>query len=64
MARTSLEMGLPNFIDRDFTSLGDVRGLADLLPHLPGINLLDLLGQHDGRWAGLPTGREVPGNTA
>lgn len=50
MATASLNMGVPNFIDRDFTKLTDARVLRDLLPMLPNINLLDLLGQHDGRW--------------
>lgn len=49
MATASLNMGVPNFIDRDFTKLTDARVLRDLLPMLPNINLLDLLGQHDGR---------------
>lgn len=50
MARTSLDMGVPNFIDQDFNEWRDVAKLAGLLPMLPKINLLDLLGQHDSRW--------------
>lgn len=42
-------MQVPNFIDQDFNAPGDVARLAGLLPMLPGINLLDLLGQHDAR---------------
>ncbi|GAB4816450.1 hypothetical protein N2152v2_003496 [Parachlorella kessleri] len=50
MARASLDMGMPNFIERDFNSLSDARALgAALLPLLPQINLLDLLAPHDAR---------------
>ncbi len=52
MARASLDMGMPNFIERDFNSLSDARALgAALLPLLPQINLLDLLAPHDARSA-------------
>ena len=52
MVLGNLEMGMPNFIERDLTKLEDARGLADLLPRLSSINVLDLLGQHDWRCAG------------
>lgn len=47
MARSHLDMGLPNFIDRDFTELEDAKGLMDLLPQLSSINPWRLLGPHD-----------------
>ena len=47
MARSHLEMGLPYFIDRDFTELKDAKGLMDLLPKLSSINPWRLLGPHD-----------------
>lgn len=47
MARSNLDMGLPNFIDRDFTELADARNLFDLLPKLSSVNPWKLLGPHD-----------------
>lgn len=47
MAKSNLELGLPYFIDRDFSSLTDARGLLDLIPKLPNINPFALLGPHD-----------------
>ncbi|KAK9823667.1 hypothetical protein WJX72_004529 [[Myrmecia] bisecta] len=48
-ARAALEMGVDQFIDKDFTGWADLRRLPGLLPLLTRINLLDLLGQHDSR---------------
>jgi len=47
MARGHLELGVPYFIDRDFTELTDAKGLLDLLPQLSSINPWQLLGPHD-----------------
>ncbi|KAI3436703.1 hypothetical protein D9Q98_006118 [Chlorella vulgaris] len=49
MARNNLSMGVPHFIDREFSDLASARGLQDLIPFLPKLNVLDLLGQHDWR---------------
>ena len=47
MAKSNLDLGLPYFIDRDFSNLSDARGLLDLLPKLTNINPWELLGPHD-----------------
>lgn len=47
MARSHLELGVPYFIDRDFTELQDAKGLLDLLPKAPFLNPWHLLGPHD-----------------
>lgn len=44
-----LDLGMPNFIEHDFLSPGDVTRLMNVVPALPGINPLDLLGPHDSR---------------
>lgn len=43
MAKTNLELGVPNFIDRDLTELVDAKGLIDLLPQVTSLNPLQLL---------------------
>ena len=44
-----LEMGVANFIEKDFTGLSDLKRLPALLPLLTQLNPLNLLLQHDGR---------------
>jgi hypothetical protein len=48
-ASAALELGMPNFIEQDFTRPGDIIKLAGLLPLLPRVNLANLLLQHDSR---------------
>ena len=47
MTRANLELGMPNFIERDFSELKNARNLMDLLPSLKNLNPWALLGQHD-----------------
>lgn len=47
MARKNLELGVPYFIDRDYTELGDAKGLMDLLPRMADVNPINLLAPHN-----------------
>ena len=47
MARHHLDLGLPYFIDRDFSELKEAKGLLDLLPKLTTINPWQLLGPEE-----------------
>mmetsp|Transcript_16225 Transcript_16225/g.48604 ORF Transcript_16225/g.48604 Transcript_16225/m.48604 type:complete len:396 (+) Transcript_16225:696-1883(+) len=46
-ARASLNMGVPNFIEKDFTRASDYLRLPALLPKLGGVSLPQLLEPHD-----------------
>ena len=48
-ARAALEAGISEFIARDFDSPMDMLNLGRLLPLLPRLNVLELLGQHHSR---------------
>ena len=47
MAKKHLDLGMPYFIERDFTALSDAKGLLDLLPQATSINPWHLLGPYD-----------------
>eukprot|EP00890_Picochlorum_soloecismus_P006738 jgi/Picsp_1/88/NSC_00088-R1_phytoene dehydrogenase len=47
MAKRHLEIGMPYFIERDFTELSDAKGLLDLLPKATSLNPWQLLGPYD-----------------
>lgn len=47
MAKKHLEVGMPYFIERDFTELSDAKGLFDLIPKASGLNPWYLLGPFD-----------------
>ena len=47
MATKNLEIGMPNFVDRDLTNLSDAKGLLDLLPKATSLNPWHLLGPYD-----------------
>lgn len=49
MARSMLELGVPNFIERDFLRASDAAALAAMIPALKTVNPVDLLGAHDAR---------------
>lgn len=48
-ARAALEAGMAAFIEKDFDSPLDMLDLPKLLPLLPRLNVLELLGQHHGQ---------------
>lgn len=50
-ARTALEVGTKNFIERDFDGLFDFLDLRRLLPLLGQVDISELLGQHYQRLA-------------
>ncbi|GAX83530.1 hypothetical protein CEUSTIGMA_g10955.t1 [Chlamydomonas eustigma] len=51
-SRLALEVSMSAFITRDFESPMDLVGLvASLIPVLPRLNVMELLGQHQGRLA-------------
>jgi len=50
-ARTALEVGLREFIQRDFDSIFDFLDLRRLLPLLSQVDIAELLGQHHQRLA-------------
>ncbi|KAF5837922.1 phytoene dehydrogenase [Dunaliella salina] len=50
-ARTALEVGLREFIQRDFDSIFDFLDLRRLLPLLTQVDIAELLGQHHQRLA-------------
>jgi hypothetical protein len=52
-ARKALVVGTANFIARDFDGWLDLLDLRRLLPLLGQVSLLELLGNHHSRWAGL-----------
>ena len=47
IARNNLELGMPYFIEQDFTHLSDAKGLLDLLPKATSLNPWHLLGPYD-----------------
>lgn len=47
MAKSHLELGVPHFIEKDFTELQDAKSLLDLVPSIQSINPWQLLGPHD-----------------
>ena len=48
-ARAALDMGVANFIEKDWTCAEDLARLPALLPLLLKVSLFDLLLQHDSR---------------
>lgn len=48
-ARAALEAGMAAFIEKDFDTPLDMLDLSKLLPLLPRLNVLELLGQHHGQ---------------
>jgi hypothetical protein len=51
-ARRALVVGTENFIARDAEGFADLLDPSRLLPLLGKVNMLELLGQHHGRWGG------------
>lgn len=46
-ARAALRLGVPNFIEKDFTSVADLLRLPGLLPQLRGVSIPQLLEPHE-----------------
>lgn len=49
LSQKLLELGVPYFIEKDFTRIEDSAVLFDVVPMMSGVNPLDLLGNHDNR---------------
>jgi phytoene desaturase (3,4-didehydrolycopene-forming) len=47
MSKNHLEVGMPYFIERDFTEFSDAKGLFDLIPKASVLNPFYLLGPYD-----------------